>query len=104
MNGSYANSRTIARETLETRMLDGLRDRLMAPQIAAEAMRAFAEETNRLNRERRPSGGADRKALAHIEEKLKEIVTFTTWRPTRISHTPCGLRREYEKCGLSRTS
>jgi hypothetical protein len=47
MNGSYANSRTIARETLETRMLDGLRDRLMAPQIAAEAMRAFAELAKR---------------------------------------------------------
>ncbi len=41
-------------------MLDGLRDRLMAPEIAAEAMRAYAEETNRLNRERRSSGDADR--------------------------------------------
>lgn len=50
MNGSCTNSRTIARETLETRMLAGLRDRLMAPEIAAEAMRAYAEETSRLNR------------------------------------------------------
>jgi site-specific DNA recombinase len=56
-------------------MLDGLRDRLMAPEVAAEAMRAFAEETNRLNRERRSSGGTDRKALADIEKKLKEIIT-----------------------------
>jgi site-specific DNA recombinase len=75
MNGSCANGRGITREALEARMLDGLRDRLMAPEIAAEAMRAFAEETNRLNRERRSSGGADRKALADIEKKLKEIVT-----------------------------
>jgi site-specific DNA recombinase len=44
MNGSCTNSRTIAREPLEARMLDGLRDRLMAPEIAAEAMRAYAEE------------------------------------------------------------
>jgi site-specific DNA recombinase len=75
MNGSCTNSRTIARETLEARMLDGLRERLMAPEIAAEAMRAYAEETNRLNRERRASGDADRKALADIERKLKVIVT-----------------------------
>jgi hypothetical protein len=31
-------------------MFAGLRDRLMAPEITAEAMRAYAEETNRLNR------------------------------------------------------
>ena len=75
MNASCTNSRTIAREALEARMLAGLRDRLIAPEIAAEAMRAYAEETNRLNRERRSSGAADRKALSDIEKKLKEIVT-----------------------------
>src|SRR5260370_41186492 len=75
MNGSCTNSRSITREALEARMLDGLSERLMAPEIAAEAMRAYAEETNRLNRERRSSGSADRKALAEVEKKLKEIVT-----------------------------
>ncbi len=74
MNGSCANSRTIAREALEARMLDGLRERLMAPEIAAEAMRAYAEETNRLNRERRSSGSTDRKALTDVGKKLQEIV------------------------------
>ena len=74
MNGSCTNSRSITREALEVRMLDGLRERLMAPEIAAEAMRAYAEETNHLNRERRSSGDADRKALADVEKKLKEIV------------------------------
>ena len=75
MNGSCSNSRSITREALETRMLEGLRARLMAPEVAAEAMRAYAEETNRLNRERRAGGEADRKALADVEKKLKEIVT-----------------------------
>ena len=56
-------------------MLEGLRARLMAPEIAAEAMRAYAEETNRLNRERRAGSEADRKALADVEKKLKDIVT-----------------------------
>jgi hypothetical protein len=76
MNGSCANSRTIARETLEARMLAGLRDRLMAPEIAAEAMRAYAEETNRLNRERRSSGDADRRELDKLARSMKEIVTL----------------------------
>jgi site-specific DNA recombinase len=76
MNGSCPNSRTIARETLEARMLDGLRDRLMAPEIAAEAMRAYAEETNRLNRERRTSGDADRRELDKLVRSMKEIVTL----------------------------
>src|SRR5271166_3929444 len=41
MNGSCSNSRSITREALETRMLEGLRARLMAPEVAAEAMRAY---------------------------------------------------------------
>ena len=76
MNGSCANSRTIGRETLENRLLLGLRDRLMAPEIAAEAMRAYAEETNRLNRERRSSVDADRRALEKIARSVKEIITL----------------------------
>jgi site-specific DNA recombinase len=75
MNGSCSNGRSIARPALEARMLEGLRARLMAPEIAAEAMRAYAEETNRLNRERRAGGEADRKTLADVEKKIKEIVT-----------------------------
>jgi site-specific DNA recombinase len=38
-------------------------------------MRVYAEETNRLNRERRAGGESDRKALADVEKRLKEIVT-----------------------------
>ncbi|MGO8868334.1 MAG: recombinase family protein [Alphaproteobacteria bacterium] len=76
MNGSCANSRSITREALEARMLDGLRERLMAPEIAAEAMRAYAEETNRLNRERRSSGDADRRELDKVGRSIKEIVTL----------------------------
>jgi hypothetical protein len=74
MNGSCSNSRTIAREALEARMLEGLRERLMSPEIAAEAMRAYAEETNRLNWERRSSGDIDRRELDKITRSIKEIV------------------------------
>ncbi|WP_210251859.1 FAD:protein FMN transferase [Agrobacterium tumefaciens] len=47
------DTRTIPRGDPERRVLAGLRDRMMAPEAAAEAMHAYAEETNRLNRERR---------------------------------------------------
>jgi site-specific DNA recombinase len=76
MNGSCSNSRTIAREALEARMLAGLRERLMAPEVAAEAMRAYAEETNRLNWERRSSAEANRRELEKIQRAIQEIVTM----------------------------
>lgn len=76
MNGSCGNSRTIARAALEERVLAGLKDRLMAPEIAAEAVRAYAEETNRLNRDRRACGEAERRELDKLGRSIKEIVTL----------------------------
>jgi DNA invertase Pin-like site-specific DNA recombinase len=68
-NGSCTNSRSIARTDLEERVLVGLKDRMMAPEIVAEAMRAFAEETNRFNRERRTSGDGWRIELTKVERR-----------------------------------
>ena len=75
MNGSCTNSRTIRRVVLEERVLTGLRDRLMSPDTAAASIRAYVEDANRLNRERRAVGEADCAALAEVEEKIAEIVT-----------------------------
>ncbi len=58
---------------IEERVLAGLTDKLRAPEAAAEAMRAYVEETNRLNRERRASGATDRKELAEIEKKIRAM-------------------------------
>ena len=74
-SGTCTNTRTIKRERLEVRVLDGLKDRLLAPDVAAEAMRAYTEEMNRLNRERRLSVDTDRRALADVERKIKDVVT-----------------------------
>src|ERR1700722_9237177 len=74
-NGSCANTRTITRSDLEQRVLAGLKDRMMAPEMAAEAMRAYAEETNRLNRERRASGEGHRSELAKIHRTLKQMLS-----------------------------
>jgi len=68
------NGRTVSRDALEQRVLAGLKDRLMAPEVAAEAMHAYAEETNRLNRERSAFMDTDRRALAETEKAIREIV------------------------------
>ncbi|WP_348634386.1 recombinase family protein [Xanthobacter flavus] len=72
--GACSNSRTIPREELEARVLCGLKDRMMAPEIVEEAMRAYAEETNRLNRERRSSGDAWKAELVKIEKQIRGII------------------------------
>ena len=68
------NARTIAREVLEARVLTGLSERMMTPDMAAEAMRAYELETNRLNRERRQSEDATRRELADTAKAIAEIV------------------------------
>ena len=68
------NARTIARTVLETRVLTGLRDRMMTPDMATEAVRAYAQETNRLNRERRSTAEATRRELAETVKAIAEIV------------------------------
>ena len=73
-NGSCFNSRTIPRNELERRVLAGLKDRMMAPEVAAEAMRAYAEEMNRLNRERRLNSDGWRAELARLEKQILAIV------------------------------
>jgi DNA invertase Pin-like site-specific DNA recombinase len=73
-NGSCSNSRTIPRADLEARVLAGLKDRMMAPEVAAVAMRAYAEETNRLNREHRSNDDAWRIELAKVEKQIHGIV------------------------------
>ena len=74
MNDSCSNGRGIRRTELEERVLVGPKDRLMAPEAADAAVRAWAEETHRLDRERSASGEADRKELADVEKKIEGIV------------------------------
>ncbi|MFB9948929.1 recombinase family protein [Rhizobium puerariae] len=73
-NGSCTNSRTIPREELENRVLAGLKDRMMSPEVASEAMRAYAEETNRLNRGRRSSADVWQAELGAVGKQIKQIV------------------------------
>lgn len=63
--GTCTNNRTILREKLEARVLVGLQDKLVSAQSVDEAVRAYVEETNRLNHQRR--------ALAKIERAIAGI-------------------------------
>jgi site-specific DNA recombinase len=72
--GTCANSRTIRKDDLERRVLTGLKDRMMSPEVVAEAMRAYAEETNRLNRQRRSNGESWPVELTKVEKQIALIV------------------------------
>jgi hypothetical protein len=64
----------VDREALESRVLTELPERMMTPGIAAEAMRAYAQETNRLNRQRRSSSESTRPELAEDAKAIAKIV------------------------------
>ncbi len=74
MTGSCPNGRGIRRVVIKERVLSGLKDRLKAPEVAAEAMRGHAEESNRINRERRATGASDRKELADVERRIAAMI------------------------------
>ena len=74
MNGSCANGCGIRRTVIEERVLPGLKEKLVAPEAAAEAMRAWTEETNRLNRARRASTETDRPEMEAVKKKITAMI------------------------------
>lgn len=72
--GTCSNGRTIPREELEARVLAGLKDRMMAPEIVEGAMRTYAQETNRLNWERRSNGDAWKAEMVKVEKQIRGII------------------------------
>ncbi|WP_316193876.1 recombinase family protein [Bradyrhizobium sp. SZCCHNRI1029] len=72
--GTCANNRTIMREKIEARVLAGLKDRLVSSEAVAEAVRAYAEEMNRLSHDRRARAETDHRALQKIERAVAGII------------------------------
>ena len=70
------NARAVDRKALEGRVLTGLRERMMTPEIASDAdtMCAYTREANRLNRQRRSSSESTRRELAKAAKAIAEIV------------------------------
>ena len=69
------NNRTILRDKLEARVLTGLQERLVSAEAVQEAVRAYVEETNRLNHQCRAQQDTDRRALAKIERAIAGIIS-----------------------------
>lgn len=72
--GTCDNNRTITREKIEARVLTGLQDRLVSSEAVAEAVRAYAEEINRLNHDRRAQAESDHRALQTTERAIAGIM------------------------------
>jgi site-specific DNA recombinase len=73
--GTCDNKATVTRREIEERVLEGLKVKLMAPELVREFMRAFHEEANRAGAERERQSAADRQQLDSITRKIARIVT-----------------------------
>ena len=72
--GTCGNDRRIRREELERRVLDGLKHRLLAPELVEEFARAFQEEVNRLAAEQTPRRAEDEGRLDAVQRKIASMI------------------------------
>src|SRR5262249_10282154 len=73
--GTCDNHATITRQEIEARVLAGLKERLIAPELVREFIRAFKGEVNRAAAEREQQIKADRTQLESVERKIAGIVS-----------------------------
>lgn len=73
--GTCDNGSTLGREHLEHRVLDGLKTRLMAPELVEEFTREYHAELNRMNAGREAAYTASREELAQIDRKIRAIMS-----------------------------
>ena len=67
---SCTNSRTVLRDKLQLRVLTGLKERLLAPELVAEFARGYVEEINPANRER---GGLKAKLEGQLSKLDRQV-------------------------------
>jgi site-specific DNA recombinase len=72
--GTCENNATVSRQEIEARVLGGLKESLMAPELVHEFIRTFQEEANRMAAEREQQFRADRLQLESVERKIAGIV------------------------------
>jgi site-specific DNA recombinase len=65
----------VTRHEIEARVLAGLKEKLLAPDLAREFIRAFQEEVNHANAEREQQFTADRQQLDSVRRKIAGIVS-----------------------------
>jgi DNA invertase Pin-like site-specific DNA recombinase len=72
--GTCTNRKTIRREEVETRMLDGLRERLMAPDLVAAFVAEYQREMDRAMKEERVERDQQSRQLDQITREIDNIV------------------------------
>jgi DNA invertase Pin-like site-specific DNA recombinase len=72
--GICGNGRTIRRDEIEARVLAGLKEKLVSSEAVAEAVRAYAKEMSRLNRDRRAQVETGQQVLQKIERAIAGIM------------------------------
>ena len=73
--GTCDNNATVRRQEIEERVFAGLKEKLLAPELVREFIRAFQEEVNRANAEREQQFMADRQQFDSIRRKIAGIVS-----------------------------
>ena len=73
--GTCDNARTITRQEIEARVLVGLKERLLAPDLVAEFIAAVQDEVERARTSRRAARSQHDKKLAGVERKIGGILT-----------------------------
>jgi site-specific DNA recombinase len=77
-SGTCSNRQSIRRTALEAPILDGLRQRLMAPQLVEEFVRAFQQEINLQRREDEALRDVKRRELSEVRRKLNGLIEAIT--------------------------
>src|SRR5215472_18931299 len=73
--GTCSNDKTVTRQRIEARVLGGLKDKLMAPELVAEFVRAFQEEMNAAARTAAARGEELKREAKAVEHKIAGIMT-----------------------------
>ncbi|MBN9530344.1 MAG: recombinase family protein [Alphaproteobacteria bacterium] len=73
-NGLCSNRRSIARTSLERIILNGLQQRLMAPELVREFIAAYHDELNRSRREQEAAQLLARRELENIGRQISKLV------------------------------
>jgi hypothetical protein len=72
--GICANGRTISRKAIETRVLDGLKHKLLAPELLEAFIDEFIVTWNEGNREAEENWASSRRELAEINRRIAAII------------------------------
>ncbi|MCI4680511.1 recombinase family protein [Rhodoblastus acidophilus] len=72
--GTCDNTRTISRREIEARVLEGLKDRLLAPDLVAEFIKAVQDELCALRRERKTNDAQRTRKLTEIDRKISGMM------------------------------